>query len=308
MEQQKRPAGRIGAGYGKRRFRTKTGEDTAAVTRTQTHRRCEGHPPRAVPWRIFRASRDQQDPSTASSWTTTLSAEPPAGSSMKRLQSTGVAAAVFLLGCWTVYLARIKEPSYQGRTLSQWLQTGDKGERLGPTSQHDYQVVTRTGSPIRSIGTNGIPTLLRLIQTHDSRLKRSCLSWLARHQSIKSRLLPDWEKQNMGVRGFGILGTNAISAIPALVQLTHNRNGDVQFTAGYVLFLVLGSLRHNKDVCMPVLQVLLDDSDRTIRLEAANTMAVWFPDEAGKAGVYQTFPQLKPPGTNNIPTNGQVLK
>jgi hypothetical protein len=215
---------------------------------------------------------------------------------MGRLRLIVIVVAVFFLGCLAMHLT--KEPSYQGRPLTEWLQTGEKGERLGPTSPHYYQLVTKTEIPIQTIGTNGIPTLLRLIQAHDSKARRAFLTWLDRQRWITLRPLPDWEKQNMGVRGFGLLGSNALPAVPALVQLTHDGNGDVAFTAGYVLFLVLDSFRRDKDISLPVLRQLLDDSDPEMQLNAANTMAVWFPEEAEKADVYGKIPQLRSSSTN----------
>jgi hypothetical protein len=210
---------------------------------------------------------------------------------MRRLRLIAIVVAILFLCCLVIHFT--KEPSYQGRTLTEWLQTGEKGERLGPTSPHYYQLVTKTVVPIQTIGTNGIPTLLRLIQAYDSKARRTFISWLDRQRWTTLRPLPDWEKQNMGVRGFGLLGTNALSAVPALIQLTHNGEGDVAFTAGYVLFLVLDSFRRDKDISLPVLRQLLNDSDPVMQLNAANTMAVWFPEEAEKADVYHKFPQLR---------------
>ena len=81
----------------------------------------------------------------------------------------------------------------------------------------------------------------------------------------------------MGVRGFEALGTNAISAVPALIQLTHDGNGAVGFDALFSLFIVLDCFHRDKDICLPVLLKLLNDSDRDMQLSAANTMAVLVP-------------------------------
>ena len=225
---------------------------------------------------------------------------------MGRLRLIAVVMAVFFLGCLVIRLN--KAPTYQGRTLTEWLQTGEKGGRLGPTSPHYYQFVTKTAVPIQTFGTNAIPTLLRLIQASDSKARRSFLSWLDGQRWIALQPLPDWEKRNMGVRGFGLLGTNALSAVPALVQLTHDGNADVAFTAGYVLFLVLDSFRGDKDISLPVLRQLINDSDPTMQLDAANTLAVWFPEEAEKSDVYNRFPQLRDSSTPVVQTDPTANK
>jgi len=198
----------------------------------------------------------------------------------------GIGVAVFLLFWLVIHPARPNEPSYRGRTLTDWLQTDENGKRLGPTSQHYYLIVTNSMVAIQAIGTNGIPTLLKLIQAHDSKPKIVLLSWLAHQRWLHTRVLPDWEKHNMGIRGLRILGTNAASAVPALIQLTHDGNGDVRFDAGYGLFVLLEEcFRHDRDVCLPILLSLSNDSDSGMQFSAANTMAIWFPEEAEKAGV-----------------------
>ena len=227
---------------------------------------------------------------------------------MKRLRLIAIVMAIVLLGWLVIQLLRTKEPSYQGRTLTEWLQTGEKGEWVRPNSPHYYPLVTKSVAPVKAIGTNGIATFLRLIQAHDSKLKRFIRSLHDRQSLIDLRFLPDWEKQNMGIRGFMILGTNAISAVPALLQLMHDGNGDAAFGASYVLFGVLESFQRNKDICLPVLLKLLNDSDRDNQLSAANCMNAWFPGEAKKAGVYKKFPQLKPSNTSDIQINPERLR
>ena len=173
------------------------------------------------------------------------------------------------------------------------METGENGGRLGPTSPHDYRLVAISKTPLQTIGTNGIPTLLRLIQTHDSKSRRALLSWLDRQRWITLRALPDWEKQNRGVRGFCLLGTYGLVAVPALIRLSHNGHDDVAFTAAYALFSVLDSVRADPAVALPILRQLMCEGAPDTQLNAANTLAVWFPREAGRAGVYTQFPELR---------------
>jgi hypothetical protein len=221
-------------------------------------------------------------------------------------------AAIFVIGLMVIYRTRTQEPSYHGRTLTDWLQTGQNGRRLGPSSPHYYPFVSSAVVPVQAIGTNGIPTLLSLIRTQDSKVKHFILTLSERHTWIKLPLLPDWEKQNMAVRGFMILGTNAISAAPELIQIIHEGNGDAPFAATYILFSVLKSVYllgdGSRNLSLSILQELLHDSDRDVQLNAANCLRVWFPEEADKTGLYKRFPQLKAPSTNNLENDLNLKK
>jgi len=232
---------------------------------------------------------------------------------MKRARLITIVVAVLLFGWLTIHLARNKEPSYEGRTLTEWLATGEKGEWLEPSSPHAYWFVAKSCAPIQAIGTNGIPTLLGLLKAHDSKPKRFFVSLHDRQSLDHLRSLPDWFKQEMGVNGFAVLGKDGISAVPELVKLLHDGTGDngdnsVSFAASQALEHLLNCVRDDKAICLPALRTVLNDPDGEWPLLAAYRIKDWFPEEAEKAGVYKKFPELNPASTNNVQTNAPAAK
>ena len=252
--------------------------------------------------------------------TTYISTNPSAAKQMKGRRLVAIVVAVCLLGWLVIHLARTREPSYEGRTLTEWLATGEKGEWLEPSSPHAYGFVEKSCAPIQAIGKKGIPTLLGLLKAHDSKTKahdpkprRFFVSLHDRQTLDHLQSLPDWFKQEMGVRGFTILGKDGISAVPELIKLLDDVTGDtgdnsVSFAASQALEQLLSSARKDKAICLPALRTVLNDSDGEWPLLAANRITAWFPEEAEKAGVYKKFPQLKPSSTNNVQTNAPAAK
>jgi hypothetical protein len=103
-------------------------------------------------------------------------------------------------------LVPAKEPEYQGKALSEWLVVEDREARQ---------------EAIRQIGTNAIPTLVDLLGVTDEN------RWLVLRK-LKSQELRkgvhapsafNSALSKFALEGFGILGTNAVPAIPQIVKL-----------------------------------------------------------------------------------------
>src|SRR6266481_3095062 len=115
-----------------------------------------------------------------------------------------IALAVLLVGvggviAWQV--RRLREPVYQGKRLSLWLQNyspdGDSPE---------------VDEALRTIGTNAIPTLLAMLQAKDSTLKLE-LAALGLHYT------PAETRHMRAEKGFTALGADASNAVPALIEI-----------------------------------------------------------------------------------------
>ncbi len=122
----------------------------------------------------------------------------------------GLFRAFLFLGLLSASNVRGGEPTFNGRALSEWLAPGD------PAAKEEA---------IRQIGTNGIPTLLDILGVKDGNRRRVL-------QKLKSTELKDEfnnkdsdleDLQRLAVEGFGVLGTNAASAVPQLTKLFHDR-------------------------------------------------------------------------------------
>jgi hypothetical protein len=119
------------------------------------------------------------------------------------------ALLVCLLGGFACWLLRPREPSYQGKSSSVWL------EDYSPPSQGTFEA----DEALRHIGTNAIATLLQMLRATDSPLKIKCLNVLARQHLVEIKPALAWEKDYEACLGFRALGESASNAMPELLQI-----------------------------------------------------------------------------------------
>jgi hypothetical protein len=122
--------------------------------------------------------------------------------------------------------AGASEPAYNGKALSEWLILDHSGELLDKSAEQ----------AIRQIGTNAIPTLLELLGATPSNRKSRVRKFESKGFESILLLSPQDAAEvlrGIGKRGFGILGTNAESAVPQLTKLLHNER--TSFEAAKVL-------------------------------------------------------------------------
>jgi hypothetical protein len=101
------------------------------------------------------------------------------------------------------------EPQWQGRTVSNWLKA------LRPGNPPEQQM--QAEAAIQALGTNCIPTFLRLMSMEDSRLKLFVQELQTRHRGSWNIQL-HWasERWSDAALGFQILGPEATNAVPKL--------------------------------------------------------------------------------------------
>ena len=121
-----------------------------------------------------------------------------------------VAAALVGVIAWQVAQPP-DEPVYKGKRLSAWLE---------PNSVTAGQA---TEDAVRQAGTNAIPTLLRMLRAKESPMKINLMRLVQKQHIFKVHYSPAWELNSMGSFGFSVLGTNAQSAVPELIEIA-NRN------------------------------------------------------------------------------------
>ena len=120
-----------------------------------------------------------------------------------------IALAVLFVGglglvAWPIL--REREPSYQGKPLSSWLENDDGSLEAEQNAQR----------AVEKAGTNSIPTLLTMLRQSDSPLKRRVMDLSQRQRFIKVHA----EMRNSGAWvGFSTLGSNAAGATPSLMEI-----------------------------------------------------------------------------------------
>jgi hypothetical protein len=223
---------------------------------------------------------------------------------MKRRKMIVLGAAVLVMGLMVGYLAGPAEPRYKGYTLTEYLEGHwvqmDRGFGTNDPDPHfapDKQAVL-------AIGTNGIPTLLRLSRTVDPTWKVNLVSWLKGHKLMRATYRDAQTKRNLGFVGFYLLGEEAAPATSALVRLTQDPSPVLREHGLQCLM----QIHPTKELVLPILVRQLHDSDQMVREGAAYSLNLSFPDEAAKAGVYKMFPEFDPWATNGMSTNSSDTK
>ena len=163
-----------------------------------------------------------------------------------------------------VFVSEPKEPTYEGRTLSQWVFVffrGFAGNSDNPTKTES----DAAKQAIIAMGTNSIPTLI---------------AWLSEDH-------PGSNKRGNAQLVFGFLGEEARPAAPALIELTKNKDKDIRLRA----FLCLRAIKPTNSVLIPVLAQLIHDPDKSIAHSAAEEFIDIDADAAKKAGAFDLFPE-----------------
>ncbi|MDB6067028.1 MAG: lyase HEAT-like repeat proteinHEAT repeat protein, partial [Pedosphaera sp.] len=108
---------------------------------------------------------------------------------------------------WLVW--RPNEPMYKGKRLSVWL----KGYVYDPIQR------PATDEAVRHIGTNAIPTLLRMLRAKDSPLKLRLVALAQKQHFFKVYFGEAWVLRTEGVFGFLALGADGKAAVPELIRM-----------------------------------------------------------------------------------------
>ena len=111
------------------------------------------------------------------------------------------------------FALRPREPVYQGKRLSVWLRDLDEN-----TLASDSR--TRAVDAVRQIGTNCVPTLVEMLHSSDSWLKRTLMELAGKQSRIRFHFTTAQERRNQAIQGIEVLGP---AAIPMLIDLLNDK-------------------------------------------------------------------------------------
>ena len=180
-----------------------------------------------------------------------------------------------------------REPVYQGKRLSDWLRDLDDNT-LAADSRN------RAVDAVRQIGSNCVPTLVELLHSSDSWLKRKLMDLVGNQSRIRFHFTTAQERRGWAIRGIEVLGP---AAIPMLIDLLNDKatmttamiclsrvGPEVVWPLTCALtneaprvrsagIVTLGLLRSNVQAAVPALVARLEsDEDNRVRASAANAL------------------------------------
>ncbi|EEF57889.1 HEAT domain containing protein [Pedosphaera parvula Ellin514] len=178
---------------------------------------------------------------------------------MKKRVRIGLAILVAaLVAGFGWQLLHQKEPSYQGRYLSDWLEE---------VWYLDGGVDPEAEKAVRQIGTNAIPYLLKLAITRDSALKAKVTAILPEKWFV-SYATRSAHNHFSAAFGFDALGSAAEPAVPTLIGLLDDKDDDIRKTATRSL----GSIGPEAQNAIPGLIRHLSDPNQDVRVCSAEAL------------------------------------
>jgi HEAT repeat protein len=184
----------------------------------------------------------------------------------------GIIAFAFVFAILAWRLLHSPEPAYNGKPLSAWAQqylTNHWSRWAGSAAEREAEFA------IQQIGTNGIPFLLELVRARDSVMKQRLrkvfpVSWWTRLDLDQTR--GEMERR-VGVAGLVALGTNAVFAVPHLIELASHHpmdDGPYPDSDGHqIVMAALKDLGPNAESAVPFLIQQLTNSVASERAGAA---------------------------------------
>ena len=110
-------------------------------------------------------------------------------------------------------------PHYQGKSLNQWLGLYYSSITSGTPAPQAKQA-------IRQIGTNALPTLIRMIQAQDSFIKSKLMDVASKQHFLKLNLTPASTLRFQATMSYQILGAAAKAQVPELTIILTNDDTD----------------------------------------------------------------------------------
>jgi hypothetical protein len=192
----------------------------------------------------------------------------------KRVQIAITVWVVAVVGMvvWQILRPQEREPVYQGRRLSIWL---DRYVTDG--SVIDVQPDPEVDEAVRQISTNALPTLLRMLKTRDSKLKLELVrlgssimpEFVRVPDFVRIPALPSYYPIWEAATAFHALGAKASNAVPLLIQVFRAK---ICLDSQRACVQALGWVGPAAHEAIPELLTAATNSDTRLRALAGETL------------------------------------
>jgi hypothetical protein len=159
-----------------------------------------------------------------------------------------------------------REPVFEGRTLYSWLDRHVPSSGVNPP--YNSPGWLKADKALRQVGSNGIPTLLRMIQAKDPpRPILKVIEWARLRGWVHYRFGRDRNEE--AEYAFEVLGTNAASAVPKLIKI-YEKN--ISESSQSCAALALGKIGAAAGPAIPVLLQRFNHTNRYVRFSAVTAV------------------------------------
>ena len=185
----------------------------------------------------------------------------------KLLRNLLVILFVAILGVLVWKAASPVEPKYQGKRLTLWLEGHVPTTSANPPfNSPEWK---KADEALRHIGTNAIPTLLRMIRANDSVLKLKLLELARKQRLIGIHYRFAQTRNEEAEYAFRVLGAEAGDAVPGLIKIYEE---NVSPSSQMVAALALGSIGPPAKAAIPALLRNFTHTNADVRFYAVSAI------------------------------------
>lgn len=130
----------------------------------------------------------------------------------------GILLVAIVVGMLWHVLGKASEPTYHGKSVSVWAEAFFQESATG----FDTSRGGKEADAIHEIGTNAVPSLLRMARSKDSQLKSYFVYYAQKQSLIPIHYTPSFMRNQQSVGGFVALGVLVEGAIPELARLVND--------------------------------------------------------------------------------------
>lgn len=160
------------------------------------------------------------------------------------------------------------EPVYQGRPLSSWLDHHVASSSARPP--YGSPAWKEADEAIRHIGTNAVPTLVRMLRAKDKPdFVLKLMDWGRRHGLPGMQYRRASAQHEEAEYAFEMLGADAVSAVPDLIEI-YRRN--ISESSHMYAALSLGHLGRGAEAALPVLIDSFTHTNKDVRFYAVSAV------------------------------------
>ena len=183
----------------------------------------------------------------------------------------GIVTCVLLAGMVGLVLwqpSGPREPVFEGRTLTSWLDHHVASSDASPP--YNSPGWKKADEALLAIGTNGIPTLLKMIRAKDPPPIVLQMLAMARRYGLKRLNYRDAEsRQREAEYAFRGLGTNAAIAVPELIRIYR---ANISPSSQMYAALALGNIGQAAQAALPALIENFTHTNKEVRFYAVSAV------------------------------------